>query len=70
VEIDASGYFMGSILMQGGRLISYHSEMFHGDVLRYPIADKELQTLVQVFMKWKNYMMGKETIILTDHEQL
>jgi hypothetical protein len=70
VETDASGYAMGAILMQGGKPICYHSEMFHGGVLNYPTYDKELYALVQVVKKWKHYLMGKETIIHTDHQPL
>jgi hypothetical protein len=36
VETYASGYAMGAILMQGGRPVCYHSEVFHGAVLNYP----------------------------------
>jgi hypothetical protein len=33
VEKDASEYDMGEILMQGGRLVYYHFEVFHGTIL-------------------------------------
>ena len=36
IEMDASGYAMGVVLMQGGRPISYHSELFHGALFKYP----------------------------------
>jgi hypothetical protein len=39
-------------------------------VINYPTYDKELYALVQSVKKWKNYLLGKETIIHTDHEQL
>jgi hypothetical protein len=68
--MDASGYAMGVVLMQGGKLVCYHFEMFHGGVLNYPTYDKELYALVQVVKKWKHYLMGKETIIHTDHQPL
>jgi hypothetical protein len=70
VEIDVSGYAMGVVLMQGGMKICYHSEVFHGEVLKYPTYDKELYALVDVVKKWKHYLMGKETIIHTDHQPL
>ena len=37
--------------------------MFHGGALNYPTYGKELYALVQVVIKWKHYMIGKETII-------
>jgi hypothetical protein len=70
VETKASGYAMGEVLMQGGRLVCYHSKVFHGAILNYPAYDKELYALVQAVKKWKNYLMGKETIIHTNHQPL
>ena len=58
-----NGYVMGGVLMQGGRLVCYHSKVFHEVVRNYPTYDKELYAMVQALKKWKQYMMGKETII-------
>jgi Ni,Fe-hydrogenase I cytochrome b subunit len=54
--------------MQGGKLVFYHSKMFHGIVLNYHTYDKELYALVQNVKKWKHYLIGKETIIHTNHQ--
>lgn len=62
VETDASGYDMGALLMQGGRLVCYHSKIFHGVVLNYPTYDKELYAQVHVVKKWKHYLMVKRVI--------
>ena len=70
VETYSSGYAMGVVLMQGGRSLCYHSEVFYGVILNYPTYDKELYALVQAVKKWKHYLMGKETIIHTDHRPL
>jgi hypothetical protein len=70
VEIDASGYAMGAFFMQGGRLVWYHSKIFHGEVLNYLTNEKKLYGLVQAVKKWKHYMMGKETIIHIHHQPL
>ena len=70
VEINTSGYAMGEVLMQGERLVCYHSKLFHGAVLNYPTYDKELYALVQAIKKWNNYLMGKETIIHSNHQPL
>jgi len=56
--------------MQGVRLISHHSEVFHGAVLNYPTYDKELYAMVQAVKKWKHYLMRKEIIIHMDHQPL
>jgi hypothetical protein len=70
VDTDASGYAMGAVLMQGGKTLCYRSKMFHRGILSYPTYDKELYALVQDVRKWKNYLMGKETITHTDYQLL
>ena len=67
VETDASGYAMGVVLMQEGKHVCNHYEVFHGEFLNYPTYDKELYALVQYLKKWKHYLMGKGTIIHTGH---
>jgi hypothetical protein len=61
---------MGTVLMQRGKPICYHSETFTQAVISYPTYDKELYALVQSVKKWKHYLMGKETIIHIDHQPL
>ena len=39
-------------------------------MINYLVYDKELYALVQSVKKWKHYLMGKETIIHTDHQPL
>jgi len=70
VEANANGYAMRAVLMQGGRHVCYHSKIFHGVVPNYPTYDKELYALVQAVKNWKHYLMGKQTIIHTDHQSL
>jgi hypothetical protein len=61
---------MGVVLMQRKKPICYHSETFSKTIINYPTYDKELFALVQSVKKWKHYLMGKETIIHTDHQPL
>ena len=61
---------MGAVLMQGRKPVCYHSETFSTAVSNYPTYDKELYALVQSVKKWKHYIMGKETVIHTDHQPL
>jgi hypothetical protein len=70
VEIDASGYTMGEVMMQGGRHGCYHSEVFHGSVLNYPTYSQDVYALIQYIKRWKHYLMGNETIIHTNHHLL
>jgi hypothetical protein len=70
IETDANEYAMGALLMQYRKPICYHSETFNQVVVNYPTYDKELYALVQSVKKWKHYLVGKETIIHTDHQPL
>lgn len=70
IETDASGYAMGVVLMQKRKPICFHSETFTSAVINYPTYDKELFALVKSVKKLKHYLMGKETIIHTDHQPL
>lgn len=64
VETDASSHAMGAILLQGGKPMCYHSELFSGAVQNYPTYDKELYAM------WRHYLWGKEMVIHTDHKPL
>jgi hypothetical protein len=70
IQIDARRYSMGEVLMQRGKPICYHYETFTQAIINYPTYDKELYELVQSVKKWKHYLMGKETIIHTNHQPL
>ena len=61
---------MVAVLMQYRKLICYHSETFNQAVVNYHTYDKELYALVQSIKKWKHDLLGKETIIHTDHQPL
>ena len=70
IQTDASDYAMGAVLTQHSKPICYHFETFNPAVVNYPTYDKELYALVQSVKKWKHYLMGKETVINTDHQPL
>ena len=70
IQTDASDYAMGAVLLQHGKPIAFHSETFNGAIIDHPTYDKELYALVKRVDKWKHYLMGKETIIHTDHQPL
>jgi hypothetical protein len=70
IQTDASNYAMGAVLLQYGKPICFHSKTFNGAVINYPTYDEELYAFVQSVKKWKHYLLGKETIIHTDHQPL
>ena len=58
---------MGAMLMHQRKPVCYHSKTFLQDIVNYPIYDKELHALVQSVKEWKQYVIGKDTIIHIDH---
>jgi hypothetical protein len=70
IEIDASDYVVGIVLTQHGHPVAYHSETLLDTIQKYPTYDKEMYSIVQAYCQWKHYILGKETIIHTDHKPL
>ena len=70
IEIDASDYAIGAVLTQQGHLVAFHSDTLSDTVHKYPTYDKEMYSIVQACRQWKHYILGKETIIHTDHRPL
>ena len=67
METYVSEYTMEEILMQGGRPICYHFELFDGEFLNYHSYNMEFYALVHVVKKWKHYLMGKEIVMHISH---
>ena len=70
IETDASDYAVGAVLTQHGHPMAYHSETLSDTVHKYPTYDKEMYSIVQASRQWKHYILGKETLIHTDHNPL
>jgi hypothetical protein len=67
IETDASDYAIGAVLTQHGHPVAYHSETLSDTVRKYPTYEKEIYSIVQAYRQWKHYILGKETVIHTDH---
>ena len=70
IDIDASDYAVGINITQHDHPVAYHSETLSYTVQKYPTYDKEIYSIVQAYRQWKHYILGKETIIHTDHKPL
>jgi hypothetical protein len=68
--MDASQYVIGAVLKQGGHPVAYHSETLSDAKHNYSTYDKEFYSLVQALKQWRHYILGKETILHTDHHPL
>jgi hypothetical protein len=70
IEIDASDYAVGAVLTQHDHLVAYHSETLSDTVHKYPTYNKEMYSIVKACHHWRHYILGKETVIHTDHKPL
>jgi hypothetical protein len=70
IETDVLDYAVGIVLTQHGHPMAYHSETLSGVFHKYPNYDKEMYSIVQACRQWRHYILGKETIIQTDHKPL
>jgi hypothetical protein len=70
IETDASDYVVGIVLTQHRHPVAYHSETLSDVICKYPTYDKEMYSIVQSCRQWRHYILGKETIIHTDHKPL
>jgi hypothetical protein len=70
IETNSFDYVEGTFITQHGHPMAYHSETLSDSVHKYPTYDKEMHSIVQVCHQWKYYILGKETIIHTNHKSL
>jgi hypothetical protein len=70
IETDALDYVVGIVLTHHGHPVAYHSEKLSYVVCKYPTYDKEMYSIVKACCQWRHYILGKETIIHTDHKPL
>jgi hypothetical protein len=70
INTDASDYVVGTVLTQHKHLVAYHNETLLDVVCKYPTYNKEMYSIVKSFFQWRHYILGKDTVIHTDHNPL
>jgi hypothetical protein len=70
IETDVLDYVVGAVLTQHNHHVAYHSETLSYVIRKYPTYEKEMYSIGQAFRQWRNYILGKETIIHIDHKPL
>ena len=67
---DASLKGLGCVLMQGGKVIAYASRLLRPHEVNYPTHDLELGAVVFALKIWRQYLMGAEFEVFSDHKSL
>ena len=70
IKTDASNYAIRAVLTQQGHLVEYDSDTLSDTVRKYPTYDKDMYSIVKAWWQWKKYILGKETVIRSDHRPL
>jgi hypothetical protein len=70
IYCDASKLGLGSVLMQGGKVIAYLSRQLRPHKMNYPTHDLELATIVHALKTWRHYLIGNRCEVYTDHKSL
>ena len=68
---DASDYAVGAVLMQEQsgeqRTIAFESTKLDTTQRRWPTHEKELYAIKHALEKWRCYLLGRPTVVYTDH---
>ena len=68
---DASDFAVGAVLMQEQngeqRTIAFESTKLDATQRRWPTHEKELYAIKHALEKWRCYLLGRPTVVYTDH---
>jgi len=70
VYCDTSGFGLGCVLMQHGKVIAYASRQLRKHERNYPTHDLELAAVVHALKIWLHYLYDVHVDIFTDHKSL
>jgi hypothetical protein len=55
------------VLMQEGNVIYYESRKLNEHETNYVTHDLELAPIVHALKMWRNYLLGRKFVLMTDH---
>lgn len=70
LQVDASKYGLGAVLMQDGRPISYASRSLTDSEVNYAQIEKEMYAVLYGFRRFHQYVYGRHVMVQSDHKPL
>lgn len=70
LQVDASKYGLGAVLMQEGRPISYASRSLTDSEVNYAQIEKEMYAVLYGFKRFHQYVYGRHVMVQSDHKPL
>ena len=70
IYTNASKYQIGATIKQEQLPIAYFSRKLTPTQRRYSTIEQEMLAIVEVLKEYRNFLLGEELIIFTDHKNL
>ena len=70
IECDSSEHGLGAVITQEGKPVAYASRTLTSTERNYAQIEKEALAIVFACERFEQYIMGKETTVLSDHKPL
>jgi len=67
VCIYSSRKGLGGVLMQEGQVVCYESRNLNENEKNYVIRDLELETIIHALKMWRNCLLSRRFILMSDH---
>lgn len=69
-DASESARAIGAVLSQDGHPCAFESKKLDPAELNYSVQDKETAAIVHALKKWRAFLLGKKTVVYTDHRSL
>ena len=70
LECDSLREGIGAVLMQNRHPLAYESQKLRGPELLYNIYDKEMLAIMHALAKFRQYLVGTQFVVKSDHNSL